>query len=71
MRAQTNTIDIDQKLGVVPGTIFGLQHVLVMYAGAVTIPLIIGGALNLSTEEIAILINADLLCCGIIPSSKP
>jgi len=44
----------------------GLQHVLVMYAGAVTVPLIVGGALNLSTEEIALLISADLLCCGIV-----
>lgn len=44
----------------------GLQHVLVMYAGAITVPLILGGALGLSKEDMAILINADLLCCGII-----
>lgn len=44
----------------------GLQHVMVMYAGAVTIPLIVGGALGLSKADIAILINADLLCCGIV-----
>lgn len=44
----------------------GLQHVLVMYAGAITIPLIVGGALGLSRVDIAILINADLLCCGIV-----
>ena len=44
----------------------GLQHVLIMYAGAVTVPLIVGGALGLSTEEIALLISADLLCCGIV-----
>src|SRR5690606_14262843 len=44
----------------------GLQHVLIMYAGAVTVPLIVGGALGLYTEEIALLISADLLCCGIV-----
>lgn len=44
----------------------GLQHVLVMYAGAITVPLIVGGALGLSKQDIATLINADLLCCGII-----
>lgn len=44
----------------------GLQHVMVMYAGAVAVPIIIGNALNLSREEVAILINADLLCCGLI-----
>jgi xanthine permease len=43
----------------------GLQHVLVMYAGAVAVPLIIGRALKLPPEQVAILINADLLACGI------
>ncbi|HBM1760537.1 TPA: purine permease, partial [Acinetobacter baumannii] len=42
-----------------------IQHVLVMYAGAVSIPLIVGGALGLSTTEIAFLITADLFVCGI------
>jgi len=44
----------------------GLQHVLVMYAGAVAVPLIIGRALKLSSQEIAILVNADLLICGLV-----
>ncbi|WP_340600945.1 nucleobase:cation symporter-2 family protein [Acinetobacter sp. HZNU-JH01] len=49
-----------------PSMIFlSLQHVLVMYAGAVSIPLIVGGALGLSTAEIAFLITADLFVCGI------
>ncbi|WP_295988242.1 nucleobase:cation symporter-2 family protein [uncultured Variovorax sp.] len=43
----------------------GLQHVLVMYAGAVAIPLIVGRALMLSPEQVALLISADLFCCGI------
>jgi NCS2 family nucleobase:cation symporter-2 len=43
----------------------GLQHVLVMYAGAVAVPLIIGRALKLSPEQVALLINADLFACGI------
>lgn len=42
-----------------------IQHVLVMYAGAVSIPLIVGGALGLSTAEITFLITADLFVCGI------
>ncbi|HRP25697.1 MAG TPA: nucleobase:cation symporter-2 family protein [Thauera sp.] len=44
----------------------GLQHVLVMYAGAVAVPLIIGRALNLSPEQVALLISADLFCCGLV-----
>ena len=43
----------------------GLQHVLVMYAGAVAVPLIVGRALSLSPQEVAILISADLFACGI------
>lgn len=43
----------------------GLQHVLVMYAGAVAVPLIVGRALKLPPEQVALLINADLLACGI------
>jgi len=43
----------------------GLQHVLVMYAGAIAVPLIISGALGLNPEQRAVLINADLLACGL------
>ncbi|MGW8848164.1 nucleobase:cation symporter-2 family protein [Streptomyces xiamenensis] len=44
---------------------FGLQHVFAMYAGAVAVPLIVGGALGLSPAELAYLITADLLICGV------
>ncbi len=43
----------------------GLQHVLVMYAGAVAVPLILGRALKLSPEDVAFLISADLFACGL------
>ncbi|NCM98238.1 MAG: purine permease, partial [Rhodobacterales bacterium] len=43
----------------------GLQHVLVMYAGAIAVPLIIGRALKLPPEDVAFLISADLFACGI------
>ncbi len=43
----------------------GLQHVLVMYAGAIAVPLIVGGALKLPKDQLALLINADLFVCGI------
>lgn len=43
----------------------GLQHVLLMYGGAIAVPLIIGQAAGLSREEIAFLINADLLVAGV------
>ncbi|MDN6602327.1 MAG: purine/pyrimidine permease, partial [Corynebacterium flavescens] len=43
----------------------GLQHVLAFYAGAVIVPLLIAGSLNLDAETTIHLINADLLTCGI------
>ncbi|WP_426569975.1 nucleobase:cation symporter-2 family protein [Streptomyces canus] len=44
---------------------FGLQHVLAMYAGAVAVPLIVGGAMELPPADLAYLITADLLICGV------
>jgi uric acid transporter len=44
----------------------GLQHVLVMYAGAVAVPLIVGRALKLPPEDVAFLISADLFVCGLV-----
>ena len=45
--------------------LYGLQHVLAMYAGAVAVPLIIAAAAGLSQAQTAFLINADLFTCGI------
>jgi len=56
---------VDQKLPLPRCAALGLQHVLVMYAGTVAVPLIVGGALGLSKADIAFLINADLLAAGI------
>lgn len=44
----------------------GLQHVLVMYAGAIAVPLIIGRVLGLDPTQVAYLISADLFVCGIV-----
>ncbi|WP_198937195.1 nucleobase:cation symporter-2 family protein [Herbaspirillum camelliae] len=46
--------------------LLAIQHVLVMYAGAIATPLIIGAALNLPKEQIAYLINADLMAGGLV-----
>jgi len=47
----------------------GLQHVLAMYAGAVAVPLIVGGAMisagEMSPDDLAHLIVADLFVAGI------
>ncbi|TFW27742.1 nucleobase:cation symporter-2 family protein [Massilia horti] len=57
---------VDEKLPLGRLTALGLQHVLVMYAGAIAVPLIVGRALKLSPEEVTMLISADLFCCGLV-----
>ncbi|BBL25812.1 nucleobase:cation symporter-2 family protein [Comamonas terrigena] len=62
----TTVHPVDEKLPWGRASALGLQHVLVMYAGAVAVPLIIGRALNLPPEQVAHLISADLFVCGIV-----
>jgi uric acid transporter len=57
---------VDEILPVPRLAALGLQHVLVMYAGAIAVPLIVGRALKLTPEQVALLISADLFCCGIV-----
>jgi uracil-xanthine permease len=57
---------VDEKLPSGQLAALGLQHVLVMYAGAVAVPLIVGRALKLSPQDVAYLISADLFCCGLV-----
>ena len=56
---------VDQVLPIPRPLALGLQRVLVMYAGAVALPLIIGRALKLPPEDITFPINADLFACGL------
>ncbi|MEU9111495.1 nucleobase:cation symporter-2 family protein [Streptomyces sp. NPDC048483] len=44
----------------------GLQHALVMYAGAVAVPLIFGAGAGLDRETVGVLINADMFVAGIV-----
>ena len=62
--ASSSVHPVDERLP--GGKLFalGLQHVLVMYA--VAVPLIVGRALQLTPHEVALLISADLFCCGIV-----
>ncbi|SDX98754.1 OHCU decarboxylase [Modestobacter sp. DSM 44400] len=45
--------------------VYGMQHVLAFYAGAVVVPILLAGAIGLSDRELIHLINADLFTCGI------
>ena len=56
---------VDEVLPAPRLAILGLQHLFIMYAGAVAVPLIVGGALGLPASTIGLLVNADLLVSGI------
>ncbi|OON73097.1 xanthine permease [Klebsiella pneumoniae] len=43
----------------------GMQHMLAMYAGAIIVPLIVGGGLGLNQNELTYLVSIDLLMCGV------
>ncbi len=45
--------------------ILGVQHLFIMYAGAVAVPLIVGPAVGLNGSDIALLVSADLVVSGI------
>ncbi|MDJ1137735.1 nucleobase:cation symporter-2 family protein [Streptomyces iconiensis] len=45
--------------------VYGLQHVLAFYAGAVVMPLLVAKGIGMPAQDIGYLINASLLTCGI------
>ncbi|MFC5751005.1 nucleobase:cation symporter-2 family protein [Actinomadura rugatobispora] len=56
---------VDEVLPIPRLALYGFQHVLAFYAGAVVVPILVAGALGLSDEQLVYLINADLFTCGI------
>jgi xanthine permease len=56
---------VDQVLPPERLAVYGLQHVLAFYAGAVIVPLLLAVAIKLSNEQLVQLISADLFTCGI------
>ncbi|MGO4831853.1 solute carrier family 23 protein, partial [Rhizobiaceae sp. 2RAB30] len=62
----STTQPVDEVLPAPRLAALGILHVLVMYAGAIAVPLIIGRALKLEPEQVAFLISADLFVCGVV-----
>ena len=61
----TGAHPVDAALSPARTAVAALQHVLVMYAGAVALPLVVGGALRLPRDQIAFLVSSALAACGI------
>ncbi|WP_137992655.1 nucleobase:cation symporter-2 family protein [Streptomyces vilmorinianum] len=62
----TTTHPVDQRPPLGRLAALGAQHVLIMYTGCITVPLVFGGAAGLEPSAIALLINADLLVAGLV-----
>src|SRR5213083_3645529 len=56
---------VDEVLPVQQLGVYGLQHVMAFYAGAVVVPILLANSIGLNTEQLIHLINADLFTCGI------
>ncbi len=56
---------VDEVLPLNRLLLLGLQHVLVMYAGDIAVPLIVSEALHLSPAHTVVLINSSLFAAGI------
>jgi NCS2 family nucleobase:cation symporter-2 len=56
---------IEDKPGVIPSVLFGLQHVLVMFTAMIASPLVIGQLLNLAPDLRSTMITGVMLGCGI------
>ncbi|WP_055667765.1 nucleobase:cation symporter-2 family protein [Desnuesiella massiliensis] len=64
-RVQNTIAPVDEKLPFSKVWIFSIQHVFAMCAGAVAVPIVVGGATGLSPAEVVFLINAGLFMAGI------
>src|SRR6202000_47041 len=64
-RHSTAVHPVDQVLPAPRLVVLGLQHLFIMYAGAVAVPLIVGPAVGLNQTDIGILVSCDLLISGI------
>ncbi|WCE03470.1 solute carrier family 23 protein [Pseudoxanthomonas sp. JBR18] len=65
-RALPSPSPIDAVPPAGPWLLLAVQHVLVMYAGAVAVPLIVAGALHLSRADTALLVSSDLFGRGLV-----
>jgi xanthine permease len=64
-RAKKIKHPVDEVLPPQKLLVYGTQHVLAFYAGAVIVPILLASAIGLSDDQLIHLINADLFTCGI------
>lgn len=60
-----NTTGVDDRPPFLHMVLLGLQHTLIMYAGVVVVPIVIGTSLGLSDTDMANLVSIDLMLAGV------
>ncbi len=60
-----NNSSVEYKPSVREGIVLGVQHVLAMFAGNVTVPIIVAGVLGATVDEKVFLIQAAMFVAGI------
>src|ERR1039458_8333375 len=67
--AQRSITKLDYQLddypGVVKTTLFGIQHVLVMFTGMIGAPLLLARLISLPPDQTKILVAASMIGCGV------
>lgn len=59
------TIGLEDRVPAGQAIIYGLQHILAMFAGVIAVPLIVGSAIGLPDDQKTILVQGAILACGI------
>jgi len=55
---------IEDKPPIGKRAVLALQHVLTMFGSTVSVPLLLGPAMNMAPSEIVILVSSVMLCSG-------
>lgn len=56
---------LDNNIGMGEAIPLALQHVVAMVVGVVTVPTVVGNVAGLNHDQLLILMQASLLCCGL------
>ncbi|MBZ2175010.1 purine permease [Schnuerera sp. xch1] len=56
---------IDDRPPLLTSIVLGIQHILAAFGGIVAVPLVVGGALDLPTSDVAFLVSAAIFVAGI------
>ena len=57
---------VEQKPPLATSTLLAAQHLLAALGAIIAVPLVVGGVLGLSTQDMVVLVNAAMLVSGVV-----